>query len=443
MPRIRIDWRYTASDVHTVQRVAGDCWRGTSRSAASGTLDLRPGRVEAEMTRYGAYGGHHIGTARMGTRPAPSVVDADCRVHGVDNLFVAGIGRVPDLQPGKPDADGGSAGAAARGTRAQRGGPMSAGTLLVYGAGSPLGKRVMEMLASSADLKAVAAESLAPDALRTAVGEAQAVLNATTGAPAAIQHAAARLAEVMGGAAPGKRLVHVSSMTVYGERTGLCEVTSPSSGSLPAYAAAHVAAEAIARAHPDTVVLRPGVEYGPGCEAWSGRIARWLQARRIGDLGAGGDGYCNLIFIDDLVRAVLAATRAPALAGRVFNVAMRDPPTWNGYLVGFGVALGAIPVRRMTRRRWDIETKLLAPPLKVAELTIGRVSWIAKRLPPAIPPSFRRLCSQEIRLEVGDTEAALGVSWMPLSAGLQAAAAAYRGSLSSPSRPVVPPGADV
>jgi choline dehydrogenase-like flavoprotein len=37
-------------------------------------------------------GWHHMGTTRMGTDPATSVVDADCRVHGIDNLFVAGSG---------------------------------------------------------------------------------------------------------------------------------------------------------------------------------------------------------------------------------------------------------------------------------------------------------------------------------------------------------------
>jgi choline dehydrogenase-like flavoprotein len=35
-------------------------------------------------------GGHHIGTTRMGTDPATSVVDADCRTHQVRNLYLAG-----------------------------------------------------------------------------------------------------------------------------------------------------------------------------------------------------------------------------------------------------------------------------------------------------------------------------------------------------------------
>ena len=37
-------------------------------------------------------GWHHMGTTRMGTDPTTSVVDANCRVHGIDNLFVAGSG---------------------------------------------------------------------------------------------------------------------------------------------------------------------------------------------------------------------------------------------------------------------------------------------------------------------------------------------------------------
>jgi choline dehydrogenase-like flavoprotein len=39
--------------------------------------------------------GHTLGTTRMGEDPATSVVDADCRVHGYANLFVAGSSVFP------------------------------------------------------------------------------------------------------------------------------------------------------------------------------------------------------------------------------------------------------------------------------------------------------------------------------------------------------------
>ncbi|MCW2247463.1 choline dehydrogenase-like flavoprotein [Azospirillum fermentarium] len=38
---------------------------------------------------------HHIGTTRMSERPEDGVVDANCRVHGLENLYVAGSGVFP------------------------------------------------------------------------------------------------------------------------------------------------------------------------------------------------------------------------------------------------------------------------------------------------------------------------------------------------------------
>jgi choline dehydrogenase-like flavoprotein len=101
MERLKVDWRYTIGDVDTVTRalalVAGDI-----RRTGVGEFDYDPAEVEAEMTRYGAYGGHHIGTARMGRDPRSSVVDADCRVHGIDNLYIAGSATFPTSSQANP-----------------------------------------------------------------------------------------------------------------------------------------------------------------------------------------------------------------------------------------------------------------------------------------------------------------------------------------------------
>jgi choline dehydrogenase-like flavoprotein len=101
VPRIKIDWRYTGGDVDTVTRalalLAGDFKHG-----GVGTLDYDPTTVEFEMTRYGAYGGHHMGTARMGTDPRTSVTDADCCVHGVGNLYIAGAATFPTSSQANP-----------------------------------------------------------------------------------------------------------------------------------------------------------------------------------------------------------------------------------------------------------------------------------------------------------------------------------------------------
>jgi choline dehydrogenase-like flavoprotein len=101
MARIKIDWRYTAGDVDTV-RGALQLLAGDIRRSGVGSFEYDPASVEAEMTRYGAYGGHHMGTARMGSDPRSSVVDSDCRVHGIDNLYIAGAATFPTSSQANP-----------------------------------------------------------------------------------------------------------------------------------------------------------------------------------------------------------------------------------------------------------------------------------------------------------------------------------------------------
>jgi len=101
VPRLCVDWRYTPGDVDTVRGALGLLAADVARSGI-GRFDYDPASVEAEMTRYGAYGGHHIGTARMGADPRSSVVDADCRVHGVDNLYIAGAAVFPTSGQANP-----------------------------------------------------------------------------------------------------------------------------------------------------------------------------------------------------------------------------------------------------------------------------------------------------------------------------------------------------
>jgi choline dehydrogenase-like flavoprotein len=101
VPRLKIDWRYTNGDVDTVRRSLTLLREDLGQSAA-GVFDFDPAAVEFEMTRYGAYGGHHIGTTRMGSDPKSSVVDASCRVHGVGNLFVNGAATFPTSSQANP-----------------------------------------------------------------------------------------------------------------------------------------------------------------------------------------------------------------------------------------------------------------------------------------------------------------------------------------------------
>jgi len=100
-PRLRVDWRYSESDIDSVARsleVIAEEFAATG----AGSFEFDRTTLRDDLTRYGAYGGHHIGTARMGNDPRTSVVDADARVHGVQNLYVAGSAVFPTSSQANP-----------------------------------------------------------------------------------------------------------------------------------------------------------------------------------------------------------------------------------------------------------------------------------------------------------------------------------------------------
>lgn len=89
MQRLSVDWRPTSGDLRTA-REAIRALAEDFEASGCGRLLHAPEAVEAHALRDGAMGGHHIGTTRMAASPSRGVVDADCRVHGVRNLYVAG-----------------------------------------------------------------------------------------------------------------------------------------------------------------------------------------------------------------------------------------------------------------------------------------------------------------------------------------------------------------
>jgi choline dehydrogenase-like flavoprotein len=101
MQRICVDWRYDRRDIDGVVRTLMAFADAFQRSGA-GRYVFDPERVEEDLTCYGAYGGHHIGTARMGVDPRSSVVDPNCRVHGVRNLYIASSAVFPTSSQANP-----------------------------------------------------------------------------------------------------------------------------------------------------------------------------------------------------------------------------------------------------------------------------------------------------------------------------------------------------
>ena len=96
MPRIRLDWRLTPEDKRTLLVGAQLVAREFGRTGL-GRVQIREW-LTADETSWpnDLFGGHHhMGTTRMDGDPRRGVVDAECRVHGVDNLYVAGSSVFP------------------------------------------------------------------------------------------------------------------------------------------------------------------------------------------------------------------------------------------------------------------------------------------------------------------------------------------------------------
>ncbi|MFT3809185.1 MAG: GMC family oxidoreductase [Micropepsaceae bacterium] len=96
MRRAVIDLRFGAADAAGVVRTHDAM---DERMQAAGYAKLihahAPDARAAAVLAQASDGFHQIGTARMGADPATSVVDADARVHGMRNLFVAGSAVLP------------------------------------------------------------------------------------------------------------------------------------------------------------------------------------------------------------------------------------------------------------------------------------------------------------------------------------------------------------
>jgi choline dehydrogenase-like flavoprotein len=103
MRRVKLDWRLgelerrTASEYMKV--LAGEFER-----LGFGAYDLAPLRAwdEAGWDAIAHDSAHHMGTARMHESPQFGVVDSECRVHGISNLFIGSSAVFPTSSRSNP-----------------------------------------------------------------------------------------------------------------------------------------------------------------------------------------------------------------------------------------------------------------------------------------------------------------------------------------------------
>jgi choline dehydrogenase-like flavoprotein len=100
VPRVALDWRLSEIDVRSVAVLAdalgGEFERlGLGKVEPAAWLESGRWRTDPLISSHPIGGYHHMGTTRMGADPKASVTDADGRVHGIPNLWVAGSSLFP------------------------------------------------------------------------------------------------------------------------------------------------------------------------------------------------------------------------------------------------------------------------------------------------------------------------------------------------------------
>jgi len=96
MPLIDMDWKIDGAEIETLA-CFGEIVAGYLREAGLAAVSLDADLVSRNARFLDKIddANHHIGMARMSHSPADGVVDAELRVHGSDNLYVAGSAVYP------------------------------------------------------------------------------------------------------------------------------------------------------------------------------------------------------------------------------------------------------------------------------------------------------------------------------------------------------------
>lgn len=88
MQRVSVHWKMTELDIASGIK-SFNLLKAQFEKTQACRLEFDTNELEQGMKNALPVGGHHMGTTRMGNSALDSVVDVNCKVHGVQNLYIA------------------------------------------------------------------------------------------------------------------------------------------------------------------------------------------------------------------------------------------------------------------------------------------------------------------------------------------------------------------
>jgi len=126
-----------------------------------------------------------------------------------------------------------------------------------------------------------------------------------------------------------------------------------------------------ARGLPVTI-LRPSLVHGPFSATWTIAYAQRLQSRPWLVAEEDARGTCNLVYVDDLVGAVIAALDANTPSGEAFNINGPERPSWDEYFHALNDAMGLPRLEAERQSRARLSALAVQPVRKSAKLVLKR-----------------------------------------------------------------------
>jgi nucleoside-diphosphate-sugar epimerase len=269
-------------------------------------------------------------------------------------------------------------------------------SILVTGAGGFIGGRIVEVLMHSEryqvvpgvrrwssaarigrhPVQPVMCDLLDRDQVRAALAGVDLVIHCARGDDATTVESTRNLLEEAQAAGIG-RVVHLSTIDVYGAPTdGVVAEDHPLVRTGRPYGDSKIETEELCQEFAanglGVVILRPTIVYGPFSETW---VTKYVSRFDQGTWMIPPDrcqGLCNLVYVDDLVRASLLALEAPGVQGEAFNVNGPEIVTWQAYFDRLNGALGYPPLPKASGVRSRAAAHAADPFKKLAKATMAR-----------------------------------------------------------------------